>query len=54
MASLEIAGLDLELGLIMGEFVPNYGWVCDRGCYFRGTYMLERDAPMPGVPWTTF
>lgn len=22
--------------------------------YLRGTYMLDLEAPIPGVPWTTF
>ena len=45
----------------MGESMLNCGVLITVGAgreaecvYLRGTYMLERDAPMPGVPWTTF
>src|SRR2546426_10746656 len=48
-----------DFGRFRVRMVPiRWFWRCSKRevglDYFRGTYMLERDAPMPGVPWTTF
>src|SRR5690242_7981738 len=45
-------GLDPDSGQFVGKSLA--GIAGEVGPYFRGTYMLDREAPIPGVPWTTF